>query len=89
MNVALPPELEEIINRKVASGLYPTATDVIRAALDLLRRRDDQRQELLKEIAVGIEQANEGKVEPLTEELIEQIKPQGRERRRSNGAATK
>ena len=40
MNVSLTPKLEEIIRRKVASGLYNNASEVIREALRLLVERD-------------------------------------------------
>jgi antitoxin ParD1/3/4 len=89
MTFSLPPELEEFINQKVASGLYQTANEVIRDALGLLRKRDDQRQDLLKNLAVGIEQANQGKGIPFDEETVERIKERGRESRRSNGTQPK
>jgi putative addiction module CopG family antidote len=40
MNVSLTPRLEEIVRRKVASGLYNNASEVIREALRLLVDRD-------------------------------------------------
>lgn len=43
MNVALTPELEELVRYKVQSGLYPSPDDVIREGLRLLRERDDGR----------------------------------------------
>ena len=36
MNVNLTPQLEEMVRRKVASGLYNSASEVIREALRLL-----------------------------------------------------
>lgn len=36
MNVSLTPELEELINQKVRSGLYNSASEVIREGLRLL-----------------------------------------------------
>jgi putative addiction module CopG family antidote len=41
MNVSLTPELEELVNGKVRSGLYQTASEVVREALRLLKQRDD------------------------------------------------
>jgi antitoxin ParD1/3/4 len=41
MNVSLTPELEELVNQKVRSGLYHTASEVVREALRLLKQRDD------------------------------------------------
>lgn len=60
MNVSLTPELEELINQKVSSGLYHSASEVIREALRLLKEQDELRQfrleQLRKEIALGLEQ---------------------------------
>jgi antitoxin ParD1/3/4 len=42
MNVSLTPELEELVNQKVRSGLYQTASEVVREALRLLKQRDDE-----------------------------------------------
>jgi antitoxin ParD1/3/4 len=42
MNVSLTPELEELVNEKVRTGLYQTASEVIRDALRLLKLRDDE-----------------------------------------------
>ena len=40
MNVSLTPELEQLVQDKVASGLYQTASEVVREALRLLKERD-------------------------------------------------
>jgi hypothetical protein len=40
MNVSLTPELEKYIRRKVASGFYNNASEVIREALRLLLERE-------------------------------------------------
>jgi antitoxin ParD1/3/4 len=42
MNVSLTPELEKLVNDKVRSGLYQTASEVVREALRLLKQRDDE-----------------------------------------------
>jgi putative addiction module CopG family antidote len=42
MNVSLTSELEELVNEKVRSGLYQTASEVVREALRLLKQRDDE-----------------------------------------------
>src|SRR5882762_9791953 len=41
MNVSLTPELEKYVRRKVTSGLYNNASEVIRQALRLLVERED------------------------------------------------
>lgn len=41
MNVSLTPKLEEFIRKKVSSGLYNNASEVVREALRLLVSRDN------------------------------------------------
>ncbi len=57
MNVSLTPELEKLVQEKVASGLYNSASEVIRESLRLLHERDRVREirleELRKEIQKG------------------------------------
>lgn len=70
MNVSLTPELEEFVNQKVESGKYQTASEVIRDGLRLLLEREELHQkklnELRRDIAIGIEQADQGNVAPLS-----------------------
>src|SRR5438132_12366088 len=64
MNVSLTVELEELVSKKVKTGLYQTASEVV-----LLQERDQLRdmrlKALRKEIAIGIKQANRGDVAQL------------------------
>ena len=41
MQVSLTPELEELVRRKLESGFYGDASEVIREALRLLGARDE------------------------------------------------
>ena len=74
MNVSLTPELESLVQEKLRTGMYHSASEVVREALRLLRERDELRQvglvELRKEIAVGLEQANRGQTAPLNVKAI-------------------
>ena len=69
MNVSLTPELEELVDERVSSGMYHSASEVVREALRLLEERDTVRKlrlaELRQKIARGIEQAEAGLVGPL------------------------
>ena len=49
MNVSLTPELAKFVEQKVKSGLYHTASEVIREGLRLLEERDVLRQAHLDE----------------------------------------
>jgi antitoxin ParD1/3/4 len=44
MNVTLTPQLEEMVKQKVASGLYTSASEVIREALRLMEEQDPLRE---------------------------------------------
>ncbi len=66
MNVSLTPQLERLVQQKVQSGRYLSASEVVREALRLLEERDQIRdlrlEELRKFVAVGIEQADRGEL---------------------------
>jgi antitoxin ParD1/3/4 len=54
VNVSLTPELEKLIYEKVRSGLYNSASEVIREALRLLHERDQVRQQELEAVRAKI-----------------------------------
>lgn len=72
MNVSLTPELEKLVNDKVASGQYQTASEVVREGLRLLEERDEIRtmklEKLRREIDIGLKQADEGRLKTVTAE---------------------
>jgi antitoxin ParD1/3/4 len=49
MNVSLTPELEKLVNAKVGSGRYNSASEVVREALRLLDEHDRARAAQLEE----------------------------------------
>ena len=55
MNVSLGPELERYVQAKVASGLYQTASEVVREALRLLRERDEVHRQRVEALDTAIE----------------------------------
>ncbi len=77
MTVTLTPQLEALIQQKVAGGSYQTADDVIAEALTLLDERD-RRRRLLAALAEG----EQGDGIPFTPELLEEIDREGDERLR-------
>jgi antitoxin ParD1/3/4 len=81
MTVALPSELEDLVNAKIQSGQYQSAGEVIREGLRLLEEKDILRQikldQLRKDIAIGIEQADRGDLAPLD---VEDIIARGKQR---------
>jgi antitoxin ParD1/3/4 len=59
MNVNLTPQLEELVRAKVSSGLYTSASEVVREALRLMQEQDSFRdaklQELRRDIRKGLD----------------------------------
>jgi antitoxin ParD1/3/4 len=43
MNINLTPQLEEMVRQKVESGLYTSASEVVREALRLMEEKDQLR----------------------------------------------
>lgn len=89
MNVSLTSELENYINEKVSSGRYNSASEVVRESLRLLQDHDElqriRRDELRREIMLGVEQIRNGESIILTtaedrKEFFDGIKKRGRER---------
>jgi len=78
MNVSLTPQLEELVKRKVDSGLYGSASEVMREALRLLEERDRihaiRLEELRAEIRKGLDSGE------ATSLNIGDIKARGRRR---------
>jgi len=57
MNVSLTPELERRIAEKVESGLYTTASEVVREALRMLFEADENRTRLVGKLNAEIQDA--------------------------------
>jgi antitoxin ParD1/3/4 len=85
MNVSLTPELESYVNGKVQSGLYQTASEVVREGLRLLKEREELHQlklaDLRGAVQVGLRQADRGEGVAIGEAWAEDVKRRGRERR--------
>ncbi|HXG82472.1 MAG TPA: hypothetical protein VNI84_00465 [Pyrinomonadaceae bacterium] len=85
MNITLSPELENLVNEKVESGLYNSPGEVIRESLILLKERDEiekmRREEIRREVMKGVEQMRNGqyKIYNSGEELAEEIIRRGTE----------
>ena len=66
MNVSLTPELERLVAARVKSGMYGSASEVIRAALRMLHQLEADQAARLKasrrDVRIGIEQAHHGEL---------------------------
>jgi antitoxin ParD1/3/4 len=82
MNVSLTPELERLVNEKVESGLYQTASEVVREALRLLKERHHAREHLRADVQAGFDALARGEGRTYDKasgrELAERIKSRGR-----------
>jgi len=85
MNINLTPQLEELVRSKVASGLYTSASEVVREALRLMDEQDRLREakfeQLRSEVRRGL---NSGPSETWDAEAV---KRKARTRRASKPAA--
>ena len=84
MNVSLTPELERLINDKVDTGSYQTASEVVREALRLLKQRDEGLFQLRQDIQAGFAQGERGEYREYdkksTPRLAARVKARGRKR---------
>ena len=82
MNVSLTSELDSWVHRKVKSGFYNSASEVIRESLRLLKEREQQKEillaELKSELRLGLRQMETGLSEEFTEKTVTGIKSSGR-----------
>ena len=79
MNVNLTVQLEEMVRQKVSSGLYTSASEVVREALRLMDEQDRMRAarlgQLRQDIRAGLKSG------PATAWNAEAVKRDGRARR--------
>jgi len=82
ININLTPQLEVLVRQKVASGLYNSASEVVREALRLMDEQDRVRalklEQLRKDIREGLESG------PATPWDVAEMKREGRKRLRSS-----
>ncbi len=88
MNISLTPEFEKLVQKKVESGRYSSASEVIRAGLRLLEQEDEVRETRLAamraQVQEGIEQAERGELDD-GEEAVARVKKRAASKRRDAG----
>jgi antitoxin ParD1/3/4 len=86
MNVSLTPELERRIVEKVESGLYTSASEVVRESLRLLfaaeELKEQRRERLRADIRLGLEQLDRGQGIP-GEQVLADVTDRLESRRRT------
>jgi antitoxin ParD1/3/4 len=87
MNINLTPQLEELVRQKVNSGLYTSASEVVREALRLMEEQDRLKEarleQLRRDIHAGLDSGPGAAWDP------EQVKRDGRTRRQGKTRAAK
>ena len=86
MNVSLTPELEKFVADKLKSGMYGTASEVVREGLRLLAERDQQREQKLQHLKAlvkdGLDDIEAGRIRP-ADEVFAEIRAMSAARRRA------
>ena len=85
MNVNLTPQLEELVRSKVSSGMYNSASEVVREALRLMDEQDRIRQVRLDELRQDIRKGLDSGASKLWD--AEAIKGKARARRVTKSTA--
>lgn len=84
MNVSLTPELEKLVDEKVRTGRYHSASEVIREGLRLLQEKDElhliRLHELRKQVADGLAQLDQGQGIP-GEKVFAELREKSRKAR--------
>ena len=73
MNVSLTPQLEALVRKKVESGMYGNASEVVREAIRQMDERDRHRR-LKLAIAEGDADYDRGDSVPFNSVLVEEMK---------------
>ena len=89
MNVSLSTEFEALIDKKLKSGHYHSASEVVREALRLLQQRDNLREaklaKLRADVQLGLEEVDRGDVFDGPETMASFRKRLLKEKKRKNG----
>jgi antitoxin ParD1/3/4 len=81
VNISITPELDSFLQKRVKSGRYQTTSEVVREALRLLERQEQERDDALRQLKAklrkGAAQAERGELldgDDVFKELRETIK---------------
>jgi len=84
MNVSLTPKLEEMVRKKVESGLYNSSSEVIREALRLLQEQDKARESRLDQLRAEIRKGIESGPTIPADIVLRQLRAKASELERTN-----
>lgn len=87
MNVSLTTEMEQWVQQKVGSGLYTSASEVVREAIRALHAKETQSRAKLANLRDAIQEGIIGLEQQAglewTVKLSEDVKESGRQRRKA------
>ena len=86
VNISITPELDIFLQSRVQSGRYQTTSEVVREALRLLERQEQERDEAFRQLKAKLErgagQADRGELID-GDEVFDELREMIEERRRS------
>lgn len=86
VNISITPELDAFLQSRVQSGRYQTTSEVVREALRLLERHEQEREEAFHQLKSKLErgagQAEGGELKN-GDEVFEELREMIEERRRT------
>lgn len=78
------PEVQNLVEEHLASGLYQSADELLITALRVLRERDERQEKLRRELQIGRDQIDRGEFAEYDEvslrTLFDTIQAEGRQR---------
>jgi antitoxin ParD1/3/4 len=80
MNITLTPDSERYLRDQLAAGKFPSADDVISEALRRMRDHEQKLDELRRDFALGIAQADQGLTPDFNEGTVERVKAKARQK---------
>ena len=92
VNISITPELDAFLQAKVESGRYQTTSEVVREALRLLERQEQERDEAFNQLKAkldqGAAQAERGELLD-GDEVFEELRQMIEERRQAKAVGRK
>ena len=76
MNVTLAPEFERLLKEKLQAGEYRSADDVLNAAMELFKEREEVRA-VLRRVNAGEALSMDGRFDARLEMLLEEAEQSG------------
>jgi antitoxin ParD1/3/4 len=85
MNISMTPEMEKWVHGKVGSGLYTSASEVVREAIRALHEKETRNSAKLvglrDALQLGIAAADQGNLSDWDERVSKEVRTMGRKRR--------